>query len=44
MTIRNSAGLDDDQEIVATPEWAAGALLRAALHDSERHPAQPSGR
>ena len=25
-----------DEEIVATLEWAAGALPRTALHDSER--------
>jgi len=33
--MKDSAGLDDDEEIVATLEWAAGALLRAALHDFE---------
>jgi AcrR family transcriptional regulator len=33
---KDAAGLEDDQEIVATLEWAAGALLRTALHDFER--------
>jgi hypothetical protein len=33
--MKDSAGLDDDEEIVATLEWAAGALLRTALHDFE---------
>ncbi len=33
IAIKDSAGLDDDDEIVATLEWAAGALLRTALHD-----------
>jgi AcrR family transcriptional regulator len=28
--------VDDDEEIVATLEWAAGALLRTALHDFEQ--------
>jgi hypothetical protein len=37
--MKDSAGLDDHEEIVATLEWAAGALLRAALHDSEPPPA-----
>jgi AcrR family transcriptional regulator len=36
IAMKDSAGLDDDQEIVATLEWAAEALLRTALHDSER--------
>jgi hypothetical protein len=31
--MKDSAGLEDDEEIVATLEWAAGALLRTALHD-----------
>ena len=35
IAMKDSAGLDDDEEIVATLEWAAGALLRAALHDFE---------
>jgi len=35
LAMKDSAGLDDDEEIVATLEWAAGALLRAALHDVE---------
>ena len=35
IAMKDSAGLDDDDEIVATLEWAAGALLRAALHDFE---------
>jgi AcrR family transcriptional regulator len=33
IAMKDSAGLDDDDEIVATLEWAAGALLRTALHD-----------
>jgi AcrR family transcriptional regulator len=33
IAMKDSAGLDDDEEIVATLEWAAGALLRTALHD-----------
>jgi AcrR family transcriptional regulator len=33
IAMKDSAGLDDDEEIVETLEWAAGALLRAALHD-----------
>ncbi len=33
IAMKDSAGLDDDEEIVATLEWAAGALLRIALHD-----------
>jgi AcrR family transcriptional regulator len=36
IAMKDSAGLDDDEEIVATLEWAAGALLRTALHDFER--------
>jgi AcrR family transcriptional regulator len=28
--------VDDDEEIVATLEWAASALLRTALHDFEQ--------
>ena len=35
IAMKDSAGLDDDEEIVATLEWAAGALLRTALHDYE---------
>jgi AcrR family transcriptional regulator len=35
IAMKDSAGLDDDDEIVATLEWAAGALLRTALHDAE---------
>jgi hypothetical protein len=35
IAMKDSAGLDDDEEIVATLEWAAGALLRTALHDFE---------
>jgi hypothetical protein len=34
--MKDSAGLDDDEEIVATLEWAAGELLRTALDDFER--------
>jgi AcrR family transcriptional regulator len=33
IAMKDSAGLDDDEEIVATLEWAASALLRTALHD-----------
>ncbi len=36
IAMKDSAGLDDDEEIVATLEWAAGALLRTALHDFEQ--------
>jgi hypothetical protein len=35
IAMKDSAGLDDDEEIVATLEWAADALLRTALHDFE---------
>jgi AcrR family transcriptional regulator len=35
IAMKDSAGLDDHEEIVATLEWAAGALLRTALHDFE---------
>jgi hypothetical protein len=35
IAMKDSAGLDDDEEIVATLEWAAGALLRTALQDFE---------
>lgn len=33
IAMKDSAGLDDDEEIIATLEWAAGALLRTALQD-----------
>jgi len=36
IAMKDCAGLDDDAEIVATLQWAAGALLRTALHDSEQ--------
>ena len=36
IAMKDSAGLEDDGEIVATLEWAAGALLRTALHDFEQ--------
>ena len=36
IAMKDSAGLDDDEEIVATLEWAADALLRTALHDYEQ--------
>ena len=36
IAMKDSAGLDDDEEIVATLEWAADALLRTALHDFEQ--------
>jgi AcrR family transcriptional regulator len=35
IAMKDSAGLDDNEEIVATLEWAADALLRTALHDFE---------
>ena len=35
IAMKDSAGLDDDEEIVATLEWAADALLRTALEDFE---------
>jgi AcrR family transcriptional regulator len=35
LALKDSAGLDDDDEIVATLEWASGAVLRAALDDFE---------
>lgn len=35
IAMKDSAGLEDDDEIVATVEWAAGALLDAALRDTE---------
>jgi hypothetical protein len=35
IAMKDSAGLVDDEEIVATLEWAADALLHAALHDFE---------
>jgi hypothetical protein len=35
IAMKDSAGLDDDEEILATLEWAAGALLRTALQDFE---------
>ena len=35
IAMKDSARLDEDEEIVATLEWAAGALLRTALHDFE---------
>ena len=33
IAMKDCAGLDDDEEIVATLDWAASALLRTALHD-----------
>jgi hypothetical protein len=36
IAMKDSAGLDDDEEIVATLQWAADALLRTALHDFEQ--------
>ena len=35
IAMKDSVGLDDDEEIIATLEWAAAALLRTALHDFE---------
>ena len=34
-SLKDAAGLDDDEEIIATLEWATSALLRTALHDFE---------
>ncbi len=34
IAMKDVAGLDDDEEIVATLRWAAGALLRAAVDDA----------
>jgi len=34
-SLKDAAGLEDDEEIIATLEWATNALLRAALHDFE---------
>jgi AcrR family transcriptional regulator len=36
IAMKDSAGLEDDEEIVATLAWAADALLRTALHDFEQ--------
>jgi AcrR family transcriptional regulator len=41
IAMKDSAGLDDDEEIVATLEWAAGALLRTALHDFQLELSEP---
>jgi hypothetical protein len=38
IAMKDSAGLDDDEEIVATLEWASGALLRTALQDFQASP------
>jgi AcrR family transcriptional regulator len=38
IAMKDSAGLDDDEEIVATLEWAADALLRTALQDFQASP------
>jgi AcrR family transcriptional regulator len=32
-SLKDAAGLDDDEEIIATVKWAANALLQAAIHD-----------
>jgi hypothetical protein len=32
-SLKDAAGLDDDEEIIATIQWATSALLRAALAD-----------
>src|SRR5215471_1565907 len=34
-SLKDAAGLDDDEEIIATLQWATSALLRTALHDFE---------
>jgi hypothetical protein len=34
-SLKDAAGLDDDEEIIATLEWATSALLRTALRDFE---------
>ena len=36
IAMKDSAGLDDDEEILTTLQWAAGALLRTALDDFEQ--------
>jgi AcrR family transcriptional regulator len=33
IAMKDAAGVDNDEEIVATLEWASSALLRTALHD-----------
>jgi AcrR family transcriptional regulator len=38
IAMKDSAGLDDDEEIIATLEWASGALLRTALQDFQASP------
>jgi AcrR family transcriptional regulator len=35
-SLKDTAGLDDDEEIIATLKWAASALLQAAIRDFER--------
>jgi AcrR family transcriptional regulator len=35
-SLKDAAGLDDDEEIIATLKWAANALLQAAIHDFDR--------
>ena len=35
IAMKDSAGLDDDDEIITTLEWAANALLRTALNEVE---------
>jgi AcrR family transcriptional regulator len=34
VSLKDVVGLDDDDEIVATLQWTADALLRTALHDA----------
>jgi AcrR family transcriptional regulator len=34
-SLKDTAGLDDDEEIIATLQWAANALLQAAIRDFE---------
>ena len=34
ISLKDVVGLDDDDEIVATLQWTADALLRTALHDA----------
>jgi hypothetical protein len=36
IALKDSAGLDDDEENIATLEWATDALLRTTLHDFEQ--------
>jgi AcrR family transcriptional regulator len=35
ISLKDVAGINDQEEIIATLQWAADALLRTALHDAE---------